>query len=202
MTGLRERKKLQTTQQLATVALRLSAHRGFENVTVDAIADAANVSKRTFFRFYPSKESAVLATEQELFDAVRQEAGRRPPAGPVLRFCREALVAALDGLDDEWFDRWAVAGRLVRETPALEAVSLQHCASVNAAVLNLVTAQLDGQDEIAPSLRLALDATVAAWRLAVDRWLAAGAPDRGALRDQVGAAMDLVAQLDGARFGG
>lgn len=202
VTGLRERKKLQTTRQLALFALRLSADQGFENVTIDSIAAAANVSKRTFFRFYASKESAVLATEQELFDAVRRGFESRPLTGPLLRFCRDALVAALSSLDDDWIDRWAVAGRLIRETPALEAVSLQHCAATNAAVLSLLTARLAGRDDVLPAVRLALDATVAAWRLAVDRWLATGAPGAEALRDEVGAAMDLVAQLHGARLEG
>ncbi|MYT68211.1 MULTISPECIES: TetR family transcriptional regulator [unclassified Streptomyces] len=60
MVGLRERKKEQTRQRIAAVALRLFSERGFDVVTVNEIAEAAEVAKATLFAYFPAKESLVL----------------------------------------------------------------------------------------------------------------------------------------------
>ncbi|MBX6766268.1 MAG: TetR family transcriptional regulator [Actinomadura rubrobrunea] len=60
MTGLRQRKKEQTRQRIAAVALRLFTERGYDAVTVNQIAEAAEVAKATLFAYFPTKESLVL----------------------------------------------------------------------------------------------------------------------------------------------
>ncbi|MFI7058449.1 TetR family transcriptional regulator [Streptosporangium canum] len=60
MAGLRERKKEQTQRRIAAVALRLFAERGFDAVTINEIAEAAEVAKVTLFKYFPTKESLVL----------------------------------------------------------------------------------------------------------------------------------------------
>ena len=68
--GLRERKKVATRLALHAAALQLVAERGLEHVSVDDIAERADVSPRTFFNYFPTKDDAVLGLDP---DAGRQQ---------------------------------------------------------------------------------------------------------------------------------
>lgn len=61
--GLRERKKKHTRETVRREAFRLFESNGYAQTTVDQIAEAADVSSRTFFRYFPSKESVLVADE-------------------------------------------------------------------------------------------------------------------------------------------
>ena len=76
--GLRERKKAKTRAAIQEHALRLFRERGYEATTVDEIADAAEVSPSTFFRYFPTKEDVVL---YDALDPVLLEAFEAQPAG-------------------------------------------------------------------------------------------------------------------------
>jgi AcrR family transcriptional regulator len=82
--GLRERKKRQTRQAIRDAAVRLVADRGLERVTVDEIAAAANVSPRTFFNYFRSKEDALGGIDNEEVDEVCALLRARPAAEPPL----------------------------------------------------------------------------------------------------------------------
>ncbi|WP_265558834.1 TetR family transcriptional regulator [Streptomyces hygroscopicus] len=92
--GLRERKKDQTRRQLRACAAQLFAEQGFADTTVADIAACANVSTRTFFRYFDSKEDLLLPDGVELFAAVEHALARRPLNEPPLDAVYNALLAA------------------------------------------------------------------------------------------------------------
>jgi len=88
--GLRERKKLRTRATLVDVATRLCAQQGYENTTVDQIAGAAEVSPRTFSRYFPNKEAVIGALIEETSEQVAKALARQSHAITE----HEALVSA------------------------------------------------------------------------------------------------------------
>ncbi|GHJ26049.1 hypothetical protein TPA0910_04820 [Streptomyces hygroscopicus subsp. sporocinereus] len=97
-TGLRERKKAATRQALHDAAVRLATEHGVENLTVEAIADAATVSRRTFSNYFASKEQALLHQDRAL-TARLLELFRTRPAGESLM---TALLRAAEQLATEY----------------------------------------------------------------------------------------------------
>ncbi|MEO3890560.1 helix-turn-helix domain-containing protein [Nonomuraea sp. B5E05] len=78
-TGRRERKKLQTRQALVNAAMRLFEQKGFERTMVTEIAEAADVSERTFYLHFPTKEDVVIGSAQvRLDEGLQAIAGWRP----------------------------------------------------------------------------------------------------------------------------
>ena len=92
--GRRERKKAQTRDALREAAGRLFAEQGFAATTVQQIADAADVSERTFFRYFASKEDLLLPVIAALFAEAEQTIRDRPLDEPPLVSILEGLVQA------------------------------------------------------------------------------------------------------------
>ena len=87
--GLRDRKKVQTREAIRREAKRLIKENGYANTTVEQIAEAAEVSASTFFRYFPSKEMVLIAND---LDLVTIEAlGQQPADMPSLQAFRRAL---------------------------------------------------------------------------------------------------------------
>ena len=99
--SLRERKKLATRRALRRVTLDLIAERGFAHVTVEDIAEAAEVSPRTFFNYFPSKEAALFGADPDRVAALRQRVVRETPGGPVLEALRMVMVSEAQRVADE-----------------------------------------------------------------------------------------------------
>lgn len=118
LTTLREQKKAVTRRSLAGAALRLAMERGLDGVTVEDIADAAGVSRRTFSNYFTSKEDAVLDADRErmrtLLALVRARPGDEEP-WPALRGAMAELYRSRPLPDVEWMAQL----RLLRRHPSL-----------------------------------------------------------------------------------
>src|SRR5215212_8411293 len=102
--GLRERKKMATRQALYEAAVRLAVEHGLERLTVEAIADAADVSRRTFSNYFPNKEEALLWSDRvrvrRLLDLVRERPAEEPPEHALAAAARELITG--DTRDPGW----------------------------------------------------------------------------------------------------
>jgi AcrR family transcriptional regulator len=92
--GLRERKKARTRASIREHALRLFREQGYQATTVEQIAEAAEVSQSTFFRYFPTKEDVVLRDDFELriFEAFERQPPQLSPIAAIRAAVREALA--------------------------------------------------------------------------------------------------------------
>jgi AcrR family transcriptional regulator len=120
--GLRERKKEQTRRLIGEAAQRLFAERGFDAVTVAEVARAADVSEKTVYNYFPTKED-LFYDQMEVFETALLEAVRvRQPGESVLSAFRRFVLERSRGLaDEERADVIAKAARLIAGSPALQA---------------------------------------------------------------------------------
>jgi AcrR family transcriptional regulator len=124
--GLRERKKEKTRQALASAAMRLFAERGYEATTVADIAAAAEVSTRTFFAYFPSKEDVFFAGTRERLDLVRQAFAAHAADLPPLSAMRATLDQIIEtAAGDVLAPDRDIRLRLLMERPELRARGTQ-----------------------------------------------------------------------------
>jgi AcrR family transcriptional regulator len=116
--GLRERKLQATRERLARAAMALFLERGFEATTIDDIAAAADVSRRSFFHYFASKEDVVTAWQEGAAAALVAEVVGRPAGESMLTAAENAIAAALKRIDPA---EAAAMSRLKRDNPALRA---------------------------------------------------------------------------------
>jgi AcrR family transcriptional regulator len=168
--------------------MELAVRHGLDGVTVEQIAEAADVSPRTFFNYFSSQEEAVVAADVERARATAERLAARPADEPVLTAVRAALREMVDGTD-AGARGWVRQVRLVRANPALVPHQLAAHAAIEAQLAAAVAERtgLDARD-VNPALTAA--AVVSATRTATTRWLACdGATDLVTWLDE---ALDLL----------
>jgi len=116
---LRERKRTRTRLMIQTEALRLFDEKGYAQTTVEEIADAAAISPRTFFRYFPSKEDVVMWDEYDPLALELLEA--RPDDEPLAESCRAVIRESLGGLLRNDPERLLSRIRLTAAVPELRA---------------------------------------------------------------------------------
>jgi AcrR family transcriptional regulator len=172
--SLRERKKLRTRNDLAAAALRLFTERGFDQVTIDDIAAAVEVSPSTFVRYFERKEDVLLSADADRVDDLRAAMAARPADEPPLVAVRHALVALVDAIDLDR-DAMLARGRIISQTPSLRARSLEHQTHVEQALAQAVGDRLGADPASDVRVRVIAASSIAAVRVAFELWLAANA---------------------------
>jgi AcrR family transcriptional regulator len=186
--GLRERKKRATRDAIATTARRLFAQRGFDAVTVAEIAVAADVSEKTVFNHFATKEDLVFAGGDTRLAQLQAAIAQRPPGTSVLDVFRANSAAMLDVVAAGEGDDRLVVPRIVRDSPTLQK-RLAAGWEDEAATLAAVVAEATGAD--ADDLVPAVVARTLAWtlitifRAAFDGLLAGEDPEQLAARLRV-----------------
>jgi AcrR family transcriptional regulator len=146
--GLRERKKLRTRKAIAVAALRLFAERGYEETTIADIAAVADISPRTFFSYFPSKEDVVFAEIDDRLAEVRERLLGRTTEETPLAAIRRSVLDVIEALATEHGEYGAVQVRLVFERPALQARALQRMHDAQEQVEEAVRELCPGISEI------------------------------------------------------
>jgi AcrR family transcriptional regulator len=149
VTGLRERKKLETRQLISETAVRLFNERGFEAVTVDEIAEAANVSKKTVFNYFPTKEDLVFDRLGKRHDEMRRAVRERTAGQSLVESFRQGMLNFLRHLREQPEYRSSGVYALIRSSPTLErrARELHH---QNIRLVAAELAAITGTDEHDP----------------------------------------------------
>ena len=113
--GLRERKKQQTRETIARVALDLFAERGYDETTLADIAEAANVAPRTIFAYFDSKEDILLGGERSFLEDLKRRLDERP-AGTTTVDALRAFISEIPPGDE----RDKLRKQVMSENPALQ----------------------------------------------------------------------------------
>ncbi|SEH64223.1 DNA-binding transcriptional regulator, AcrR family [Mycolicibacterium rutilum] len=129
--GLRERKKQRTRATLIDAAVELCNRQGFDNTTVEQIAAIADVSPRTFSRYFPTKESIALALVDEILDRAAAELVRQPIElnaieAVVRSFLAMAETAKRAPAGELTADRVLCIVKILLSSPTLRQVSVEY----------------------------------------------------------------------------
>jgi AcrR family transcriptional regulator len=176
--GWRARKRQETRQRIADAGLRLFLEHGFETTTLDAIAEAAGIARRTFFHYFDSKEALLYAHEDEVehsFRAALADVDSNTPPFEAMALALRHMIASFGS------ERARKIDIVVHSTDALRA-----CKQADYERLEsfMFSALAEKWPEPGGHLRLRLIATVgiSVLRVAVDRWRADAS---GSLQDYV-----------------
>ncbi|MFD5783043.1 TetR/AcrR family transcriptional regulator [Streptomyces sp. NPDC126933] len=187
--GLRERKKLKTRSAIRRATYRLISEQGYEATTVEQIAEAAEVSPSTVFRYFPAKEDIVLTDE---YGPVMVSVLRSRPAGePPLAALRFTLVEALEALLTGEYDELVQRTTLMAEIPAVRA-RMTETMSVTAKLLTDVLAERTGREAGDLGLRISVAAVLGALREVSLYW-----GERGCQDDLLALANQALDSLEG-----
>ncbi|THG31001.1 TetR/AcrR family transcriptional regulator [Naasia lichenicola] len=175
--GLRERKKAQTRRAIHEAAYRLVDEQGFESTTIDQICHQADVSSRTFFNYYPSKNAAALGLSGESLDD-----------GAATRF-RSASGSLVDALcdmiagGDQFAARHLRLKRLVKRNPELMPTLGSLMTAARGRLIDLAAERAASRDEA----ELAVSLVLAALALTVHSTTESDLPSAVRLRSSVDA---------------
>ena len=190
--GLRSRKKVKTRLAIEDAALALFEAQGYEATTVEEIAELAEVSTTTFFRYFPTKAEVLLSDHGEQLPALHQAIVGRPEA-------EDDLTAVQRALQQEWVatidpDRTARKARIVEASDQLQGMSYHRGHHWLVAVSGSL-AERRGLIEPDEACMVAARVTLGVLASAVEGWIAAGCI--GGLAEAVDRSFDVMNKLCG-----
>ena len=189
--GLRERKKAATRLALHEAALRLVAQHGLDGVSVDDIAARADVSPRTFFNYFATKDDAVLGLDPAELRRTADALAARPADEPAVEAMRAVQREQAVEMARET-ELWPLRLQVIEANPGLVGWLVTHFGEADRALASAV-AERTGTDVDADTLPTLLALTAGAvLRTALHRWLTGGFTD--SLPRLVDEAWDLLAQ--------
>lgn len=166
--GVRETKRRETHRRITETSLRLFTENGYEATTLDEIAEASGIARRTFFHYFRSKEDIILGWQSAIPEALHAEIRQRSAGASPLAVTEAALTALAAEMRP---DVAAMIGRIVQSTEQLRA-------SNQAKFLHMERAAYAALCEIWPTaekrdgLRVAAMIGVGVMRLSIDTWVA------------------------------
>ena len=177
--GLRERKKAKTRLALEAAALQLFEADGYDETTVEQIAEVADVSTRTFFRYYPTKADVLLSDQAARLAMVSDTLAARPSDEPIMASLRALMIAISEDLPAERHlleaqNRWC------RDSDDLLAAIRNHHAAIVDLVTEFIGARLEVPDTFGVRSRAIATACVASLVDVATDWIG---PDGGATPD-------------------
>ncbi|MDX6741267.1 TetR/AcrR family transcriptional regulator [Actinocorallia sp. A-T 12471] len=165
--GLRERKKAETRLAVYRAAMRLTVDKGYENVTVEAIAEESNISRRTFFNYFSDKADALMYGEEERHRRLIAAFRARPAeesGWTALSSATLELFGSIAEPDREWIARTLLA----RRHPTLLARQLANLLELEQQLAALI-AERDDDSGVRP--RVIAAALLSSMRAATNLWL-------------------------------
>lgn len=146
--GLRERKKQQTRETIERVALALFAENGYDETTLTEIAEAADVSPRTIFSYFQSKEEILFCDEQHHLAGISEILERRPAGTTTFQALRD-FISTLGPPDDQALLR----KRIVAASPELQMKLRAHIGQLEPVLRESIAKDLGaGPDDVRPAL--------------------------------------------------
>ncbi|MFE3639158.1 TetR family transcriptional regulator [Streptomyces cellostaticus] len=177
METLRDRKKRHTREALLRAALELFTTQGYEHTTVDEIAEAVDVSQRTFFRYFAGKEEVAFAV-QEMTEALFVESVRARPAHEApMEALRQAVLEGWEAIQETVesavpVELYLRMYRTIESTPALLAAHLRRSVTTEETIARLL-AEREGVDvDTDPRPRLAVAVFGGVMRVTERQWCA------------------------------
>jgi TetR/AcrR family transcriptional regulator, regulator of mycofactocin system len=140
------RRRSTTWDHISNVAIDLFAARGFDEVSVDDVAEAAGIARRTLFRYYPSKNALPWGDFDAHLDHMRDLLNELEPDVPIGEALRTALLA-FNSFDEQETARHRQRMRVILETAALQAYSMTMYAGWRAVVAAFVAQRLGAKPE-------------------------------------------------------
>ncbi|MBY3083668.1 TetR family transcriptional regulator [Rhizobium laguerreae] len=165
--GRRERKRRQTRERIEQAAMTLFLQRGFEATTIENITEAADVSKRSFFDYFPSKEEVVFAWQDAFADRLMAAVAARPAAESSVVTVEAAITATVIASVDE---PGLALGELIHRTPVLKARDQLKYAKLEQKLAEALFLRKQGDPLERPRMRILAAIVIGALRVGAELW--------------------------------